>query len=312
MPNSVSRVCRIGIALQVGLLLASAPGFAQVALDKQQQKCVNGLNAAGAKVNRTQNRESQRCWKLFQKGQETSAESCWLSDPRQKVMRAAEKVIDTDQRLCGSVSTPPFAYTSAVVVVTAGREQALLFLDDLYGSVPDVPAAQGISNPEVGRCQQEGIKRGHQLEEAVLKAANGAKKRYLKGNQQVPPATDGVTLAGMITSSVLSDTKLQKRREKLEDKVEARCGGLAPSTLLLAFPGCGATSASALGICVANAARCRGCHKLGQMDQLPLDCDLLDDFATNGSCFGGPGPTSTPGFTPGPKPTVGPTPTPGP
>jgi hypothetical protein len=291
MRNSISRLAILGIALQAGLLLVSGPSFGQ-ALDKQQQKCVNGLNAGGAKVNRAQNRESQRCWSQFQKGQEASAESCWLSDPRSKVMHAAQKVFDAEPKLCGSSSPPPFAYTSAVVVTMAGRQQSVLFLGDLFAGSPDVPAALGIADPNTGRCQLEAIKAGHQLEEALLKSANGAKKMYLKGNAQVPAVTDAPTLAAMVTSAVLGDPKLDKRGEKLAARIESRCGSLSGPALYDAFPSCLATSASALGACVARAARCRGCNKVAEMDELPLDCDQIDDPSLSSSCFSGPNPTT--------------------
>jgi len=309
MPNSISRSRCLGIVLQAGLLLGAAPSFAQ-ALDKAQQKCVNGLNAGGAKVNRTQNRESQRCWGLFQKGKEPSAQSCWLSDPRQKVMKAAEKVFDTEQKLCLGISPPSFAFAGAVVVTMAGREQSLLFLTDLFASAPDAVAALGVGNPDIGRCQLEAVKAGHQLEEALLKSANGAKKMYLKGTAQVPAATDAPTLASMITSSVLGDQKLAQRQQKLGERILSRCEALGSSDFPAAFPACFATSASALGGCVAKAARCRGCNKVAQMDELPIDCDMIDDLAVNSSCFSGPNPTTV--FTPQPTPTSGPTPTPTP
>jgi hypothetical protein len=170
----------------------------------------------------------------------------------------------------------------------------------------------------VGRCQQEAIKAGHKLEEGFLKSANNAKRTYLKGTAQVPAVADAAQLAAMITSAVGSDAKVQKLSQKSFEGVDKRCGDLAGSTLAAALPGCNVTSASALGGCVVRAARCRGCNKVSEMDDLPVDCDNLDDFSANASCLLSPTPTQTPGFTVtitptlGPTPTAGPTPTPGP
>jgi hypothetical protein len=312
MLNARGRLRCSLLPIQV-LLLVSVPSFGQ-ALDADQQRCVNGLNTGGARVNKAQNRESLRCWKLCQKGKEPSAEACWLSDPRQKVSKAAEKVFDREPGLCGGITPPPFAYTSAFIVVAAGREQSLFFLQDLYGVAPDSAAGLGAGDRDVARCQQEAIKRGHKVEETLLKTANKTKKRYLKGSRQVPPVSDASSLATMITSMILGDGKLEKQGQKLEDRVEKRCSVLGASTLQGAFPGCDVATTSELAGCVLAAARCRGCWKLNLMDDLTLDCDLLDDFQANTSCIGAP-PTGTPtpssGLTPtsGPAPTSGPTPT---
>jgi hypothetical protein len=134
-------------------------------LDSDQQKCVVGLNKGGAAVNKAQNKESARCWKLALKGKESSAEDCWLSDPRNKVTGTAQKkVFDKEPKLCGGIQAPGFGYTSAFIVVAAGREQSLFFLEDLFGDAPDAPASLGQSASDLGRCQQEAIKSGHNEE----------------------------------------------------------------------------------------------------------------------------------------------------
>jgi hypothetical protein len=198
MLKSRVRERRLGLLLFAGLLaalVAAGPSFGQ-ALGSDQQKCVNGLNKGGARVNKAQNRENARCWKLFQKGKEPSAEACWNADARGKVAKAGQKVFDQEPSLCGGITAPPFAYTSAFIVVASGREQSLVFLEDLFGADPDTPASLGANQKDVGKCQQEVIKGGLKLEESLLKAANKAKKTYLKGNKAVPPAADGPTLAG--------------------------------------------------------------------------------------------------------------------
>lgn len=311
MPSLRVRTRRLGLLLFAGLLaalVAAGPSFAQ-ALDSAQQKCVNGLNQGGARVNKAQNKENARCWKLFQKGKESSAEGCWNADARGKVTKAAEKVFDQEPGLCGGVTAPPFAYTSAFIVVASGREQSLLFLEDLYGADPDTPASLGAGQKDVGKCQQEAIKGGLKLEESLLKAANKAKKTYLAGSKGVAPVSDGPTLAAMIASSLGSDAKLQKLGGKIQTKTEKRCGGLSGADLQAALPGCNVATTAELASCIEAAARCRGCQKLSLMDDLAIDCDGLDDGASNMSCTA-VSPTGTPTPTGGLTTTVGPTPTP--
>lgn len=310
-------------------LLVAAPASGQ--LDSAQQKCVNALNKAGAKVNKVQNKESVWCWKRFQAGKELSASGCWLSDPRQKVAKAAQKVFDKHQKACSDITMPPFAYTSAFVVVAAGRDQSLYFLEDVYGGSPDTPASLGASLKEIGKCQGEALKRGHKLEESLLKTGNKTKKTYLKGTRQMPPVTDATSLSSLIGGVMLFDPKLDKLGAKLEQGIGKRCGALDPSALQSAFPGCNATTASGLAACVRASARCRGCWKLNEMDDLTVSCDQVDDGISNTSCTaipptgtptpspsgiptptGGPTPTAGPTPTSTPAPTVGPTPTPGP
>ena len=152
------------------------------------------------------------------------------------------------------------------------------------------------------------LKQANQLEDAVLKEINKAKKKGLKEGR-VDTVSD---LEDVLGAVFVSNEKIAKARLKFGKQVGKKCGWLSalPSTM---FPGVCAgpppiLTGSPLPLsdiedCVITATRCEACLKVNAFDALLLDCDQSDDGTVNGSC-----PVPVP--TPSPTPTVTPTPTP--
>jgi hypothetical protein len=150
MPNRLSRGQRLGLLLAATALLAAGPSLGQVALDSAQQKCVNGLNKGGARVEQGAERRELPLLAALPEGAGEQRRALLARRPAREVFKAAQKVFDQEPQLCGGISVPPFAYTSAFIVTTAGREQSLFFLEDLFGAEPNNAALLGTSDPDVG------------------------------------------------------------------------------------------------------------------------------------------------------------------
>jgi hypothetical protein len=241
------------------------------------------MNRSGAKVNKTQLKEGEKCLTDYQKGKlTTSFEACISADRRGKVQKAKNRTEQVEGEKCAVLANPPlFAYTDAATVNQTAVDEALVLAHRIFGDpVDDADLFSQAADKAAAKCQMEMLKRAAKIEGTVLKAVNKAKKRALK------ETTDNSALAFemALLAVFLSDDKITGTEEKLMNGVDKKCARLqiAPDAI---FPGaCAKATLSEIESCVIAAARCAACSKVNAFDAQHLDCDQADDRVFNGSC----------------------------
>jgi hypothetical protein len=253
-------------------------------LNKRERACITTMNKNGQKVDKAQLKEGERCLKDHQKGKlaPMSVEDCTTADRKGKVQKARDKTVSGEAKKCGSLPVPPpFAYTGSATVNDAAVSGPLALIHTVFGDpIDDGDLATDTDDKDTARCQKEMLARAGQLEDAVLKEINKAKKKAIKH----PTVDDAAALEAALTAAIASNDKIRKKEVQLAQKVDSKCAALVapPSTI---FPGvCADDSLGTVEDCVIAAARCVACSKINAFDALALDCDQLDDQSANGSC----------------------------
>ncbi|MFN2377282.1 MAG: hypothetical protein ABR538_12145, partial [Candidatus Binatia bacterium] len=256
------------------LVAAAAP--AALAQSKDQEKCINAMNKAGAKVAASQGKENSGCVKAAgaSKLVNPTTDDCVAADGKGKVGGAQTKTTDTQVSKCTN-PFPAFGYTSAATINAAAEAEEVALLGAVFGSPVD--GAMFIGG-DGAKCQASVTKSFEKLAATRMKAFLGCKKLGLK--------EDTINNAGQLQNCMGSDPKLKVAgaKTKLTDTVTKACDGV---TLASAFPGdCTgqAGSPAALGACVAREVECHMCLFTNAMDGLNIGCDIYDDGLLNQTC----------------------------
>jgi hypothetical protein len=254
----------------------------QAPLDKDQQACVNEMNKNGAKVNKAQLKDNEKCLKDYQKGKlTTSFDVCITADRKDKVDQARDKTIVGETKKCATLLLPPpFAYTDATTVNQQAVVEALELTFGIFGfPVQDTDLATKVDDKDTAKCQLGMLKGAGKLENTLLKEINKAKKEAIKLDSVNSASALETVLAAVFTAN----DKIAGAEVKFVKGVEKKCAALQdPATT---FPGaCADPDLGVVEDCVIAAARCQACLKIEAFDALNLDCDDLDDGAVNGSC----------------------------
>lgn len=256
-------------------VLVSSDASAQLQ-DADQQKCITGLNRAGAKVASTQGKADVACVKSAVKGTELDATACLTADDKDKVATAVGKVSDTFASSCGTL--PDFGPTSATTVSDGARDEALALATDVFSSDVTAAIVPSSSNADAGRCQVAIISSVQKLANQIVKEFNGCKKDGLKA-----ATIDSAEALTACIDQVNEDLKgkIAKGTEKIEGTADGACAGLDLNAL---FPGF-CEGFLPIESCMVARARCRACSVLAVMDDLGTVCDEFDDeLVANASC----------------------------
>ncbi len=300
MPRSVRRplVCDDGVDNdtdglidfpddpECGSPLDPSESVPSVPLTQDQQSCVNEMNKNGAKVNKVQLKEVEKCLKDLQNGKlDTSLEVCTTADPNGKVQKAIDKTESGEEKRCDPLAparASPFGYTAAVTVNQAAVAGGLGLVHEIFGDpVQDGDLATKTADKETASCQYEMLKQAGKLEGTVMKEVTKAKKTALKDPMVTSGAALEVSLAAVFDPA---NDKLGKAEGRLVKGVDKKCGSLSVSPATI-FPGaCANPDLQVVEGCAIAAARCQACSKLNAFDGLGLGCDQLDDASINGSC----------------------------
>lgn len=275
MTSKPSFVARRAACLTLTAVFAAGPAWAQVQ-DADQQKCITGLNKAGAKVASAQGKLDVACVKNAGKGTEPDATGCMTNDAGGKVADAATKVNDTFDKSCGTL--PDFGPADAMDVTDGARTGTLELATDLFGA--DVTGAMVLSSSDsdAAKCQAAVVGNAQKLANSVVKAFGSCKSAGLKDE-----SIDSIAALRACIDTVNADVKgkLESASEKVGTSVNDTCDGLDIEAL---FPG------FCLGYtrpedCVVARARCSACSVLAVMDDLGPVCDGFDDeVPSNESC----------------------------
>jgi len=224
------------------LALFLVPGLASAALEKPQQKCLNGLTKEAGKVDKAQGGDDSACVKNFGKakfdklGPGGTVEDCLTNDVKGKVAKAKTKVAGV---VCSGEADPGFGVTGTIADEAMDAELALIhavFGSDLASTVVD-----GKTDPSLkgaAKCQASVAKQLGKCGAAWWKGYGECVKAGLKvgsiDNEAGLAACIGGAPPGDPKGRIVKDcsTKLTKALEK--------CAGIpgGGQTLDELFPGC--------------------------------------------------------------------------
>jgi hypothetical protein len=268
-----ARLCLRSAAL-AAFLVAAGDAAAQTQTEGQQ-KCINGLNKAGAKVASTQGKENTSCVKNAGKGTEADATACLTADVKDKVSKSVSKVGVTFTKSCTEL--PDFGPADATTVSDAGKDEALGLAIDVFSADVTSAIVAATTDEAAAKCQASVIANVQKLANLIVKDFNSCKKSGLVG------AIDSEADLAACVDTVDADVKgkIAKASAKIEDTLADTCEGLDLEAL---FPGF-CVGYDPFSSCIVARARCRACSVLSVMDGLEPLCDGFDDpLETNGSC----------------------------
>jgi cysteine-rich repeat protein len=251
---------------------ASLWSFAASKLSKDEQGCVNAMNAAGVKTAKAQAKANEACLKASAQGNEPNAQACLTADASGKIGKAFTKIAGAETAKC-TADTPSFGYTSSATVNAAAQAQGVDLVADLFGAdlaTSVLPA----SNESGSACQAAVLK-------STQKAAVATAKSFLKCKKTgLARSTDPMTSSERLGACVSSLPYGASRKiEAIDDAIAGNCAGVPLAT---AFPG--DCAADLDGECLARRIHCGLCVMFNSMDDLDVDCDRLDDGTVNSSC----------------------------
>ncbi len=256
--------------------LAWAGDAAAQTQNADQQKCINGLNKAGAKVASAQGKADVACIKDAGAGDELNATVCLTADPNLKVSKAVDKVTGTFTKSCTDL--PDFGPTNATTVANAGKDETLGLATDVFSTDVTGAVVTETTDAQAAKCQYSVMSSVQKLANQIVKDFNACKKSGLKeGSIETEAGLDNCidTVNADLKGKIASSTT------KLEDALDVTCTGLDLEAL---FPGF-CVGYKPFDSCIVARARCRACSVLGVMDGLETVCDGFDDnLVANGSC----------------------------
>ncbi len=245
--------------------------------EKDQQKCIVGLNKNMAKVAKAQGKDICACIKDGSKDKlGGTIEDCTTADAKGKVAKAQAKTISKAGSDCST--TPDFGPSDPDSVNQAAISKELDLIHDIFGSDLDAAIEDFATNKDGAKCQIDAAKAAKKCQDTKLAEFNSCKKAGLKD----ATVHDALTLADCMGQDPKG--KIAKAcQSKLKAKLDSKCAGT-----LDVFPGCNDPNAPGttqeLADCLDRLVECRVCLGLNAADNLARDCDDFDDGALNGSC----------------------------
>jgi hypothetical protein len=240
---------------------------------KGQQKCINTLNKDTAKVAATQGKNDSACVKSATKG--SASATCVPNDGSGKVAPVESKAAsdETNNGCLSAPNQPDFGYGGVNAGTVAAVAAEINLFADTYGST-DTTGVISTAKAD-GKCQAAVSKDLEKIMATKWKVYLGCKKTALA------TATDKAPLEACV-NSLGGDPKVGAAESKLVGDAGKDC---SPVSLSADFPGkCSGPSPLVLAICLSTRVECRICQALNQIDNLTVNCDLMDDGMANGSC----------------------------
>jgi hypothetical protein len=260
------RVSAVALAATVSFLVFAAPGiaFAQ-AQSRQQQKCINAVNKASTGLANAYLKMLSGCNRDAGGAGVTSVQACVMGDARSSIGKSQVKLSLESTKACMPGQLPDFAYTSTSHADTLSLgETYARELVDVFGS------AWGtfVKGTAEEACTTPAVKALHQYVGAQLKEFNSCKRAALKSG------TIGATELAAACGTALPAVGF-------EALFTSECDG---ANLAAVFQGACSGDVAAASACMEASAKCAVCNLTAGVDDLPVDCDALDDGLANSSC----------------------------
>lgn len=297
---------RGGIGLLVGaVFLLAAPAGAE--LTRKEQTCVNYLNARLRELNRTIQRETDRCIRDYNRGARFSADdptpvtdipACVAADRRGRIAKAIAAVQRQYERRCVGIEKNseivPVLGSDAATIVQAVNDNGGSVVSLVYGEEESTPSALRVAESDVDSCQAAVTEGLHLCQDAVVVEFQRCVKRALKAGKE--PVRGGATSVADLSVCLGWDPSGRVARkcddpegsDPIRDALAKSCP-TSEVNLAEAFPRCGATSHEEAHACLEPRAACSVCQKLREAGGLMPNCDQFDDGIDNLSCGCGDG-----------------------
>lgn len=243
---------------------------------KDEQKCTNSMNLAGVKVAKAQGKEAGACLKRASKGEEADAQACLTADTNGKVGKVLLKTPLIEADKCAPPA--PFGFTSAAAVNSTGQAVPLDLVADIFGANLTPVVIAGTDRAGAG-CQAAVLKTSQKLFETKAGAFLKCKKDALSGKTTLAVSSPQLALC---FDTVAADAKgrVAKATAKITKALTDKCD---ETNIAAALPGAcfGAADPAA---CMDLRTDCHLCRLFNAIDDLAVDCDLIDDQQANSSC----------------------------
>lgn len=268
-----------------------------------ESKCVVRMNDDATKLARGAGVDDAKCVRSFARtGGDATA--C-VDDPKTKRTDSAEtKLIDDFPFYCGT--PPPFgtnlgtcceggtpdgnpcasdddcadgSCTAGACISGAAEDTAAAITHDLFGR-----PAVNVSASTTGRCQAKVAAEIAKLDERRWGVLTECKRRSIA---TLATAADLVTTCFGPPQPDPS-SKIAKAEARLARRLDRDCLARGVSALGSVFPGaCAGEPDGDFAACLAQRVACRFCQGAGIADDVAslVDCDKVDDGASNGSCL---------------------------
>jgi len=267
--RSVLAVCLAGTLLGAP---AVARGEAQ---SREQQRCVLRLLSGAVAIARAQSAIDAACVRDAGAGIVGDLRSCLAETSGATRLTNAVQRASRDALAYCATAPPEFGLPAAfdATLTDAAIVHQRSIVTELFGSEPDGAIIPASSDPAGAKCQARVTKRAEALLLAQAGIFAGCVKARLKAGASASADLDVCTRAAR--------RNVARPSAKLVGAIErGSCESVEPAT---AFPGaCGA--APDAGACLATRMYCRACRLAATSAALDVDCDEVDDGATNGSC----------------------------
>ena len=280
------------LLLAAAVLLLAAPVSAE--LTKGQQACVNTDNASWQKIAGVFGKSLLGCIATHNKGALTSTvEGCITESSGTKIGKAIDKSLAAFDARClgldggGQPKQPSVFVVDAMRPALASYVEVFRSLTAIYGADVEAAAVTSSENKSVAACQSAVAKSLGKCATLRRKSFNGCKKSALAVGKEPFPA--GATTTAELATCFSYDPKggiaktCDGTGDKIRQTIAKQCVG-KDVDLTVAFPQCGVGDVDGVHGCVAAPTTCAVCQAVNGVDALGLDCDLLDDGASNGSC----------------------------
>jgi uncharacterized protein (DUF1800 family) len=284
-----------------GVVLACAPALA-APQSVLQLRCLNRLGTSGANVVKQQGKANRRCLqdaargktdKLGDPGDTLTAQACLTNDPRDRVAHKQAKTVTRDAQHCQGSGAPEFAYAGAAAINAAAAGESREIVAALFGGDLDAAVADFDADRSGVLCQEDVLRGANRIVDAMWRVARTGVIDGLKGRKRRAgaalelPAHSGENLQGEILAQTMDDPKgkIEREVDRLSSRAQLRCT-TALTPLADLFPGVcsGAGSIAALVDCVEGVARGHFYQSVEGVYAMPMECDLADDGAHDGSC----------------------------
>lgn len=254
----------------------------EATLSKDEIKCVTGANKAGIGVAKAYTGLALGCIKNASKGRIESALDCIDTDAKGKITKAAGKVDSNDSNSCNP--EPPFGYAGSTAVTEGATTTSSALLRDLFGDDLDAAIVLASDDKDSAKCQAA-------LASGVMKSMMGARSKLFekckKGGLAGKKVATMVSAADMDAcfAAIQADEKgkIRKALGGIEKALGKTCVDVSVPALIPGF--CSEVDANELLDCLTSVADCRTCQWFDAMDNLGVNCDLIDDNTINGSCL---------------------------
>ncbi len=272
---------------------------AEAAPERDNRKCVVGMNKKTKFTAEAQGRNNQGCVDYYARGKLPNfdppiadVEECLSRDAMGKLAKRVTQTRDYDDGNCVP-DPPPFGYTGADAVIDSATAEATAWMADLFGDDLDLALVTEGEDKDGWKCQSQVakniIKMLHSRFTEFIRCKNYGLKPGVDPADSILSATDLETDCFQAIRDDGKD-KIERASAKLIKKVlDKRCA-TATTPLGELFPGACTDddgSSADFRICIDKLLDCRACRVLNEADGLDQDCDLFDDGLGNGSCRAG-------------------------